>query len=39
MDLKCEVVLNINIVNFWLRHVAIKFSGNYVEYGWKLRKE
>jgi hypothetical protein len=39
MDLKCEVVFNINIVHFLLRHVAIKFSENYVEYGWKLRKE
>jgi hypothetical protein len=27
MDLKREVVFNINIVNFWLMHVAIEFNG------------
>jgi hypothetical protein len=38
MNLKCKAIFHINIVSFWIIHVAIEFSDNHVEkYGLVLK--
>jgi hypothetical protein len=40
MNLKCKVILNINIFNFLVIHVAINFSGNHIKnYGYEFKKK
>jgi len=40
LNLKCEVIFNINIIKIQIIHVATDFSVNHIKkYGWILRKD
>jgi hypothetical protein len=40
MNLKCKIISNIKIFNFFIIHVAINFSENIIKnYGWVSRKK